>query len=537
MRYLREDAGIQNCYWVNSSNVSQWSRTCDFTNVTSEYAWAKANGVRILNILGYMPDGLADNSSGLCSDLTFCPPSNYTVWTQIQTDYINGTTNNGYYLDIIDYEEWNEPDLWQFLMGISKQHGTSASANAYIKMYNATWDIKNTYPNIRIGWQLAHPDINTNFTYSLLGNETNRMDFWDFHNYYPYDSNSVIQTINIVLSNCSTYSANCSRIIAGEYNYKNSSEVGGGMELSTSNLSRFYADIFISGLNLYPSNISLVLYKWSEINSYLDTVHYDEYPSRWSMVSEPLLDNVLYTSYNVTKNFATYHSAGSTVVKSNSSSNNIKVVASKKNNLQYITIINNGTEINVGLNIFGDTISEIKDLESGYIYNVTDGGVYIGPISQYQIRYFVILNNSVSHEEELEQLYYNNPTGSWGGNTGGSEEQCNDTNLNNQTCESLGYTSGILSYGSGCTLDTSQCINNSINNSYDEENTAGIVNSSNKGSNNKNKNNTKSNQKTKIFSLAYLILFTLIAGIFVLIFYIGRILIKIKKHGTLRSHY
>ena len=542
LRYAREDAGIDLCYYVNASNVSQWHRTCNLTNLLDEYAWAKANGVRILNILSYMPEGLRNITANCSTDPGKCEPLDYDVWGKIVTDYINATTLDGYYLDIVDYEVWNEPDLRQFLQPDlpAYTHGTQGSADIYVKLYNSSYtNIKATYPNaVIIGPTSAHIDIYTNITFSFLSNFANKMDGFSFHDFYPADDNDVMNRINNALKYCAIYHANYTRILMDEFNYKNISNIGGGMELSNLELSKYYADIFVDGLNLYPSNLSLLIYQWSDQYKYSDAAYYSEYPSRWSMVSEPKLDNALYASYNITKNFATYHSSGSTIVKSNSSSDSIKVVASKKGNSQYITVINTGEEVNIGLNLFGSEISQIKDLESGQIYDVEDNEVYIGAIDQYQIRYFV---NSEGEESEL--LSYNPPLGNEEEEEdenstleNESEEQCNNVSLNNQTCESLGYSSGVLSYNSQCELDTSNCINNSQSeeNTHDnlnEEDTLSETNELDKNNNNGVKD------KQKAFSFTNILYFSLVIGIFLLIFCVTKVLIKVKKYGTLKSHY
>jgi hypothetical protein len=151
----------------------------------------------------------------------------------------------------------------------------------------------------------------------------------------------------------------------------------------------------------------MIFYEWSEEYKYYNnsnvSFYYPGYPQRWSMVSEPGLDNAYYPPYNITKNFATYHSAGSMVVKSNSSLGSIKVVASKRNDSQYITVINTGANASVSLNISGNICIGIKDLESGENYTLNNGIVQIGAIGQYGIRYFVNLNISTVNNSNISE--------------------------------------------------------------------------------------------------------------------------------------
>jgi len=115
------------------------------------------------------------------------------------------------------------------------------------------------------------------------------------------------------------------------------------------------------------------------------------------MVSEPLLDNEIYPPYNVTKNFATYHSSGSIVVKSLSNLSSIKAVASKKDR-QYITIINSGENASIKLKIIKNASSSFKDLETGEIYTLNNGNIDIGKIEKYGIRYLESYNIQTESE-------------------------------------------------------------------------------------------------------------------------------------------
>jgi hypothetical protein len=385
MTYAREDANIDSCYIVtNVSNVYSFTRTCDFTDTINEYAWAKANGVRILNLLSYMPSGLA-NKSSQCSNTAYCPPMNYDVWGKIVVDYINATTNNGQYLSTVDYEVWNEPDLYEFLLDNLTVHGSQAAADVYVSLYNSSYtNIKAVYPLASVGgFASAHIDRYTNLTFGFLGNFSNRMDFLSFHYYYPSwgDVNPLTTTTNNVLGYCNTFHANCSRILVDEFNYHNGSGTGGGMELSNVNLSEFYANIFANGLNLYPQNLSLMLYQWSEGTKYSDTAHYNEYPSRWSMVSEPLLDNQIYVSYNVTSAFAHLCPSGATVYQSSADNSQIQTVSCKSGNAYSVILINNGgISLNLSLNLSNYPYSNISDYNTKQVYTLSNGIATI-PIS------------------------------------------------------------------------------------------------------------------------------------------------------------
>ena len=82
-------------------------------------------------------------------------------------------------------------------------------------------------------------------------------------------------------------------------------------------------------LNNYPSNVSMLKFKWGEPESY-DTCsdRFNQYPLKYPIFIE--VDDFLSPFYNVTKNFATLCPAGSTVYESSSDDSTIKTVSCKK---------------------------------------------------------------------------------------------------------------------------------------------------------------------------------------------------------------
>jgi len=355
---------------------------------TDRLKWAEENNIRILTIADYMPTWLADTSMEGCnkSKRTDCMPYDIELWKDLVIDYIDRVTENGKY-DNMDIEVWNEPYLGSLLSELPYDSPTKSFY--YNQLYDATYHaIKAKYPNIAVGGPSGYHGA-PNMLKGFLSNFSKQMDFVSVHPYisnYESDTNGMYNKTKWLFDLCKKYNANCSRVINSEWNVgnvliKNSSQNSTRFE---TNIALAYSDV----LNNWPSNVSMVLYQWSEAKKYLQTTNYPEYPQRWSMVSEPALDNVYYPSYNVTKNFATYHSAGSMIVKSNSNGN-IKVVASKKQKEQYITLINIGANTSLRLNVTGNISSSIKDLETGGAYVIKSGMAEVGTISQYQIRYFV----------------------------------------------------------------------------------------------------------------------------------------------------
>lgn len=505
----------------------------DIRNFKSLVIYAYDNGYKIHFVAGYMPEWLANKTSGYCTSTdnwAYCSPTNYTKFGELVVDYLDYVTEYGLYSSAIEsVEVWNEPAESYWLNNLSRDN--IIKATEYIKLYNTTYDaVKSAYPNIAVGGPSTQI-VDTNMFNTFLSNMTTKMDFISTHNYHAFVGgfNNFQGSVSSIKSSCIAYSANCSWIFISEWNmYPNIGYSYSNFHSATIN------NAYINLLNNDINNVTSILHLFSLSYKNISCSSIQNY-SIFSQF-EPTYTNI----YKDIKNFATYHSAGSTVVKSNSSSNNIKVVASKKGNSQYITVINTGAEINVGINIFGENASQIKDLETNETYNVTNGGVYIGNMSQYEIRYFIILYNPASPEEEPEEPY-NPPSGGSNSVDKILEKECNETYLSTKTCEDFGYVSGTLSYGPECTLDTSNCIKiisgesdttNPSNTNPIIDNEEYIAESDKKTGKNKTGFALFNNQETS--PISYGILFSLIIGILILIFYIVRMFIRMKKYNNLR---
>ena len=127
------------------------------------------------------------------------------------------------------------------------------------------------------------------------------------------------------------------------------------------------------------------------------------------MVAEPLLDNTFFRSYNITKNFATFHSAGSTMYESTSTDSLIKTVSSKKDNDFFITLINSDSEpvnitLNVGdasINLLGDTDGNLHDLGTS---------TNLGILDSFRIQYLFTPRFSLTQGGDFEFRDFENTT-------------------------------------------------------------------------------------------------------------------------------
>ncbi len=407
MNYIRWDASLQHYYFYNESTNNYYFKG-DLNPKIEQLRWANENGIKVLLIVDYMPSWLANISIEGCnlSRLINCPPYDYNIWKEIVVDYLDRLTENGKYAEVVDVEVWNEPYSNFWLNDLP--YDDIKKAEEYVKLYNSTYNaIKYKYPSINVGgpsgtWQCSSPNLWSVFL-SEIGNNA---DFISKHIYHePRNSSGYYSTerirveIDRLMQNCSFYNLNCSRIIISEWNLdsdylKNSSNINS----FTSHLSQSYTRI----LNKYPQETSSVIYQWSERYKYSDKENYPEYPQRWSMVSEPKLDNDYYPSYNVTKDFAHYHAGGNMIV--NSSSNNesiISVTSLNPDNIWHVTIINIGTSnISVSVDVSSTNIEALKDLDTGEIYTAKNGAVNVGILTEYDVKHYEGIANYEPSEKE-----------------------------------------------------------------------------------------------------------------------------------------
>lgn len=466
LNYLRADMSLNNV--ANSDGTFKTANVDNYRNINTRknlVEWAKSSNTKILFIASYMPEWLQNRASGWCDSSAWatCSPTNYTKWGELVVDFLQAV---GCDANTCEVEVWNEPDLKQFWLNNLIDTNITRSKE-YNKLYNATYiAVKSAYPTMAVGGPATTgKDADTNLIMlNWMGNFSNKIDFVSHHDYlgqglFTDYYSALADDYAWIFGDISYYHVNTSRVLIDEYNVWSSDIKLNELDEWATQLSLAYAVT----LNFYPSNITLAQYQWSDTNSYNDdSANYGEYPQRWAMVSEAGLDNptaTYYASYNLTKNFATYHSAGSMVVRSNSSSSNVKAVASKKEDNQYITVINSGAEANVTLNISRDMASSVEDLETGQVYNTEDGSFYIGLMNQYQIRYFETNYTPIS--EPVECTTDNNCTA----NSLPSIGECNNNPDNNSlTWDYAPANQSVCNLlSNNCTIPAQQEVTSSCN--------------------------------------------------------------------------
>jgi len=478
INYLRADMTLN--AKAQSDGSFDTTDLSNFDNINVQkglVSWAKTSNTKILFIASYMPDWLKNDTEGWCaSDETRCPPSNYTRWGELVVDFLQAVNCDE---NTCEVEVWNEPDLLQFWMPDVVNTNINRSLE-YNKLYNATYDaVKEEYPNMQIGGpSTTGTDADTNLIMlNWMSNFTDKIDFISHHDYLgqgsftDYDL-AVRNDYDWIFGNISSIGVDTSRIILDEYNVlsadtKVNSTDEWGMQLAL---------VYSGTLNTYPKNITLIQYQWAEFLNYTEgSASYGEYPQRWTMIAEPQLENEYYRSYNVTKSFATYHSAGSTVYTSSSDNNDVKVVSSKYGDDYYVTIINTDSEqVNVTLELENYPYSTIKDMQIGTIYTI-NSPAEIGLMDGYEVLYLgydatapTITIDSPEDKTYANPVWFNvtlDEEGSWCGYSldGSSNISMDKQGINTQFKKQISTSEGGHSIVFSCN-DTSNNFNSkSIN--------------------------------------------------------------------------
>lgn len=367
--------------------------------------WNLENNIKTVNLILSTPHFLANVTENCNLDSSTCNINNFTIWGDILVDFINKTTSDGTVgLENLDFAVWNEPyHTGSWMDGTVNVYDSLVKATEYVILYNNTYDsIKASYPAASVGGPSGFRDAPL-MTTTFLSNMTTKMDFVDIHPYASatesgiyLNSNQIQQDISELVTECAVYGANCTRIIATEWN-----DVKGDFKNETVNRTRYEASLaraYMGVINNYPANTSLTLYQWADQKAYYSNTSYSEYPQLWTMVTERLLrvpgQPTFAASYNITKDFANYHSGGSQVYNSTTNESNILSTTTRKGNDYYITILDKNTEPNeiVLTNLHSD-IDNLRDLETGESFAVLGGRLNIGYTTPYEIKYYADNDN------------------------------------------------------------------------------------------------------------------------------------------------
>jgi hypothetical protein len=373
---------------LESNSLSYGVYKSDLYNLKGkELEWALQNNKTVSVTLSSMPNWLANKTSGFCTLNGLnesCPPINYHNYSLMIEGALLNLTNNHQLDSAIRYVNvWNEAWGGSWMNNVT--YGNSIREIEFNKLYNATYSAIKRYNSsilVSADVQLS-ANYKINFTISLLANQTNKIEYLNIH---PYIGDNNPQTLMNYLSyfilNATKYGVSTNNIILEEWNYQNATLQNSS--IYSTQYSNLLSSVYSSLLNSYPANITSLFYQWSERFKYGS--YFPDYPAKWSMVSEPLLDNAYYPPYNITKLFANNHKALNYVVTSSTDDSTIKIVASKDaQGTKYITLTNTNTSsFDVILN--GVTTDYI-DVQTGERYNLNDGSnsITINGLTSYEV--------------------------------------------------------------------------------------------------------------------------------------------------------
>lgn len=478
-----------NDYWVDIDNINtgeyllvddfsmtqngsayNWWRTATDDRLKSTAQWAHENpNNKILLIIDYMVTSLANYSSGCnwsYSGGGRCGAYDWNIYAEMALDYYDYVSNNGEYNDAFLVQFWNEP-YGGFLLDNYTNYNSQRSVE-YNRGYNASYLLFNlSYPDVPFGGPsgyYSYPELLENF----FSNFSNQTDFIEVHPYmdkYKSLTNGMYNKTKFIFDMCNKYAGSgCSWIINGEWQPTNWLLENNTNQTNeyTNNILWAYQDI----LNNYPSNVSMVLYQWSEAYLYNDTTRYPQWPYKLAIVSEPMLDNYLGTPYNVTKYLSSICSVNSTVKKGYSSDENILITLCQNNNRYAIVLnnVNNLSSLNVTINLSltNGTIlypyNNVTNLITKEVIPVNSGILQIGVMDSWQkdsINNVLFLSSGVP--PTITNLLPPNNTNTTNANINFSANLSDDVGLDNATLYIMNdsdknlvsrfvdYTSGELS--------------------------------------------------------------------------------------------
>lgn len=405
MGMYRQRAYLNTIYSNNTELFDIYvSAPDELRKISDEVKFTFDNNISMIIVLEQMPTFLQNRTSGYCNSSSWssCSSNNLTAHSNMIIHFLNNVTNYGQYKNIL-VEIKNEPYRSEWLNNLTTDDVIKGIE--YVKEYNSTYfAIKN---NANLSWvPVGGPAGHVpywNMTKTFLSNASEYgygMDFISTHRYgdwspskFLISADYLVNDYNILVSNCSLYGVNCSRIIFSEwgdtnYTIKNTTSLKYIHSTET-------AYGYLSTLNTAPNNISMVIWDWSEDEPYINSTGGSkraEYPAKWNMFLQSNMYDGLDgydhfdVTYNVTKNFAHLCPAGGTVYQSSSDDDTLKTVSCKDGDKYNVIVINTGTESrNVSLDTEG-LITTLTNYETGEKY-YGNSPIELGIMDSYDILY------------------------------------------------------------------------------------------------------------------------------------------------------
>jgi len=355
----------------------------------AEYAHSKNYRI-VFSQLGGVPYWLQNRTNNpYCNstDYNSCQPTNNTKFAIFLNRIITNLTQVIPEEDI-DVEIMNEVYGTSFL-----NNGTNDDRVViYTQLFNTTRNyLKQQHPNISVGWIGSYDSSEIYFYWikGLVSNLTNNTDFINLHT-YPSDfisTNTVYNNLKNLSDILDSYSVNPKPKIG----YSEWNVWGNTYQWNFTRYSSEVAFAYQSVLNWNPANVSMMLFSWSNWESYTCSAYYPDYPINFAMWNE--VDNVFKPTYNVTKDFSTYAPASSTIYSSFSDDSSSKILTSKKGNARNIIVINTDDEpANMTINITDSNMNSLRNMKTGAVYTISNNISQLGIVDSYE---YIILGEDL----------------------------------------------------------------------------------------------------------------------------------------------
>jgi hypothetical protein len=383
-------------FWLKSSaNSSSAYNLGNINTHIDALKWCYENNITMqMNTLS-VPIFLQNISSGCnttgwsyASSSGGCAPINFTTWGRVVKKYVDVVLDgHPERLNAFEIEEFNEADLSSYLSNYSTDDIRKAIGLALL--HNATINgVRPYYPNLKITLSSTSSATRGNMIPTIISNFSYNHDPYGFHRYTDTPYSTLDSDMNLLLNNCSTYSADCSRIIIGEWNVasvpiKNYSDGTNGLRDKN-----IFQSGLIWGLSKYPENVTMVQYQMMEGHPYWvnTSTIYPEWAQRWTQFSQAGLDAgipLYYWSYNVTKMSAELCPVNSTV-KSMTLEYPLIGVSCQLGNYYGMIILNNDTQsynATINLSLENGTVlypyNNLTNYETKELYTVNNGKVLL----------------------------------------------------------------------------------------------------------------------------------------------------------------
>lgn len=377
--------------YVYTNNTSQYDfRLLDsgsaLTKISNEIKWLYNfnKTTNLIVIENSMPTYL-QNRSSYCNSSNWesCPYSNKTAYQNIIAHAVLNLTNNCAYDNVI-FQIGNEPYGANYMNNLS--YDNIQKGIQYIQWFNDTSIIiKQTCPSIKVGGAAGFRDA-PNLTQTFLSNISTLTYAPDFHSLHPYSYGGSVfgfeqlNDFTNYINNCSTYSVNCSHMIASEWSV--GSVLMKNTTTSSTQLGSHISQAYISLLNSFPSYFSMFYFEWSENKKY--GIYSLGYPWKWAIFSEKLIDNYFSIEYNNTRDFA-FFCQDANIYATTTQDSSLNLTSCIKGNMYAVLITNTeNSPKNITLDLNGAyPINNITNYKTGELLILSSGIVEAGVIEGY----------------------------------------------------------------------------------------------------------------------------------------------------------